>query len=79
MGLIVIIGAAVGIQYIADLQKASFTPKPLIGGGIVLLLLAALADGVSRKAAYIIAWIVLLGVLFNASTPLGDFLKKAGS
>jgi hypothetical protein len=78
MSIIVIIGAAVMIQYLGDLQKGDITIKPLIGGGIVLLLLAALADGVSAKAATYLAWIILLGALFNNATPLGSFLKSQG-
>lgn len=78
MGLAAIIAAAVGVQYVNDLSKGSVTPKPLIGGGIVIIILSAVSEGVSKKLAVIMAWIILLSVLLNGSGPLLRFLDNAG-
>lgn len=78
MGLAAIIGIAVITQYINDMAKGSVSPKPLIGGGLTLIILSAVEDGIDRKLAYVMAWIILLAVLFNGHAALGKFLSNAG-
>jgi hypothetical protein len=78
MGLAAIIAAAVGIQYVNDLSKGSVTVKPAIGGGIVLIALSAVEDGIDRRIAYLMAWLILLAVLFNSGNTLGKFLSNVG-
>jgi len=78
MGIAAIIAAAVGIQYVNDASKGKVSVKPLIGGGIVLLILSAVEDGVDKRLAYVMAWLILLGVLLNRHEAFGKFLANAG-
>jgi hypothetical protein len=79
MGFAAIIVTAVALQYVNDLAKGSFTPKPLIGGGIVLLMLSGVSEGISPKLANIMAWLILLAVLLNGHSAIGAFFVKAGN
>ena len=66
MGIIALIGIAGMLEEFKDMSVGSFTAKPIIGAGILAIILTAIADGFSKRLAYIVAWLVLLGAVYRA-------------
>ena len=66
MGILALIGIAGMLEEFKDMSSGSFTAKPVIGAGILAIILTAVADGFSKRLAYIIAWLVLLGAVYRA-------------